>query len=1381
MLRALPFWAKVPTPTELDLAEYIGGAMLSVSKSLCTDDPQPLIPLCSSSPGNRLARLARALSWSIITTSTTVANVFYLEGNLACRCYSPSYCGCWLDLMASNINGTDTSSTASACLSPTWQPPKAPLPPHRLAKLANALGVSTPIPGRPSKPSTSSSFLSRSFSESAGPSENARRSPTPSIVSSLVGYDSRSPSTTRYLLHVIPPMHLPHDDNSYDSELTPAPSSASGYHTQFRRGTLVTVHSTLQAQLSAIAKEYALPSTAGMVLYLVSSGTTASPDSPISPRSKPPVLDGGEPGPRLSEEIWRHLWIRVLQAEQRETNMLSPPLSRSPTPLMLSASATRSNPFLPHENLRLPSPSPSYAPSPVSPRPSYPTLNRLNSPSPSTPSSVSDMRFNSKSAPPSSASAQSEPDTPDTSVDVHETASAIRSNSFDLPGLNSPSLIPILAKVEFDIDRRRAGWYDPWLRSRKVNHAKRAGSLASRKASIAEAESDIEAGGDKPKERVPAIPLLIGKKDNGDLLKSMNPKDSEGAGYEQMSDSDSDFDEDDLEFAEESTAKVSSIAHGKDPLEDVFGTDADTWDDLKDERRTTHEFNPNVVNLSLTGGELSVADDSYVTDGEHFAAREEEEVREMLEMMSQGAPTPDPYYSPTRKHVPPPLVLIPRPSSDDVISTEPSPLPNKGSTDLPYLNSSPDQQSDQDDKNVLQRSKTPTESEKRAGALFEDLDLGLDPSEEYDDNDPNDRRRSQYVMRAQLDEIERTLAQLSPRMLKSDLDDEMNQSFSSATLSPNSPAKLTLSPLRSSDLSHSPSRLPQHPNGLLTDPTEGASWPAVPFSLKKYASETEGDLNKSQNPPRLALNGVTTSAPRSLDPRNLNGETSSETLPRNQGLEGDQALYGQPPLNRQNPRPDPAVIPLSPDPFGRFASSTPEPPTIIAAQNASSWDTVTIGRSANGAPGDGVNRPMGRTRSGTSSRFSADSLLDEQAPVAAVAAKANRGTLMSVKSIKNLWRKSNKGDKEKEKDKYPPPPPTPTIASSGRQSPAPSKRSSGRVSPGVPSRPDRPQDNLDLPDVPAIPGASAFGRYSPSPQPGTRPSSRASQDSSRRPSQDISRGPPPPQDGRPSMDYSGMVQRRPSQESSHSVHQRAQESMAPPPVPQQMSGLSVPQYAGRNSASPIIPTQMLPGRQGGALDRLHFDQESPYPNPIRPVRQPTREPSPPRQQQYQGPLSNHQHPQQHPQQHQQQQQQQTHLPSIPERKSILKWKSSGPNQTQQQEYRSESRTSFDRMSMKSVRSGRNPSVASVSAGDLPSPPLHGNFSGAPPQGRQLEYRQPVKGFDVASPPQYHRPLGARSVSPSHSLASIDSTQFEVVSPRLNTGMPYPTSYHGGPE
>ncbi|KAM0788836.1 hypothetical protein ACM66B_002922 [Microbotryomycetes sp. NB124-2] len=104
----------------------------------------------------------------------------------------------------------------------------------------------------------------------------------------------------KYLLTVIPPSHLPHDP--------PHPKSnpnCSGYGPpeHFKRGTLVPLQPTLPSQLAAIAREYGLPSTGGLVLYLLS---TVDPWS-ASPAPLPGAT-GLEGGPRIGEEAWNMLW-----------------------------------------------------------------------------------------------------------------------------------------------------------------------------------------------------------------------------------------------------------------------------------------------------------------------------------------------------------------------------------------------------------------------------------------------------------------------------------------------------------------------------------------------------------------------------------------------------------------------------------------------------------------------------------------------------------------------------------------------------------------------------------------------------------------------------------------------------------------------------------------------------------------------------------------------------------------------------------------------------------------------------------------------------------------------------------------------------------------
>ncbi|KAJ2934338.1 hypothetical protein H1R20_g2749, partial [Candolleomyces eurysporus] len=249
----------------------------------------------------------------------------------------------------------------------------------------------------------------------------------------------------------------------------------------------------------------------------------------------------------------------------------------------------------------------------------------------------------------------------------------------------------------------------------------------------------------------------------------------------------------------------------------------------------------------------------------------------------------------------------------------------------------------------------------------------------------------------------------------------------------------------------------------------------------------------------------------------------------------------------------------------------------------------------------------------------------------------------------------------------------------------------------------------------------------------------------------------------------------------------------PQGVPAQMMypGLSVPPYANatRTNTQPIVPAQMLSNRPGSNLVGLRFDQESPYPNPVR-----QRPPSPP--QNFPPP-----HMQGHPSQ----------LASIPEQEALArrslsqKWGSTSSNGHNhfpqdppgQQQQQPQQRVSFDRQSNASVRTngsyapslnGRKTSISSDLAPQL-SPRMPDHFGGgrSPPSftGSEHSMRSPTSPMEQSgSPPtQYHRPLGARSVSPAASFASshasIDESQFEIVSPKMQGGMGYPNVHYNG--
>ena len=593
-------------------------------------------------------------------------------------------------------------------------PPRTPLPPHRLAKIANALGISTPSPAG----SNSSTFVSPAFPGGSPSTSNTDlRIATPSNASA---HSIGSPSQTKFFLHVIPPHHLSHDFDTPD--LAPPPPTASGYHTQFRRGTLVALQPSMHAQLVAIAKEYALPSTVGLILYLVTASPQSRQGSPM-PFANPASgnEDAEEPGPRLSEDIWRHIWARVLKIEREETFALS--RGQTPSPFGMGLGSDPSG----HPNLR-PLITPTRAEQPFA----YPIT-----PS-STASSVSDLRSHSKSTPLSSS--HSEPDTPDTSRSSDNEALGI-----DLPGLNSLSIIPILAKVEFDIDRRRAAWYEPWLRGRRMTFARRAESRQSNRAC---SRSQSCAEGDVDEKRAPFDLKLVERMQNaGSVLSftasSSSKEKSSTGGYAPLSDSADEA----VETEDDEARRVTDDDRHHDPLADVFGTDADTWADMRVEAESQgsqREVNPNVVELALDASSLIAFPDQELLEDEVDEVDDAEEVQDIMRRMSKSPlvvsipSLPDSKSSPTmtsaKRSIPPPLVLAPQETNKDLVlhpeSSSMMSLSSEGdSTYLPYAtrkgmpvdNDGHSLEMEQE----YMRSRSPAE-EKRVGAVFEDLNLGLD-------------------------------------------------------------------------------------------------------------------------------------------------------------------------------------------------------------------------------------------------------------------------------------------------------------------------------------------------------------------------------------------------------------------------------------------------------------------------------------------------------------------------------------------------------------------------------------------------------------------------------------------------------------------------------
>lgn len=76
------------------------------------------------------------------------------------------------------------------------------------------------------------------------------------------------------------------------------------------RGTLIPLYPSLSSQLAAIARAYGLPSTGGIVLYLVET------TDPWSANSAPlPGSAGLAGGPRIGDDAWSLLWERLFAVE----------------------------------------------------------------------------------------------------------------------------------------------------------------------------------------------------------------------------------------------------------------------------------------------------------------------------------------------------------------------------------------------------------------------------------------------------------------------------------------------------------------------------------------------------------------------------------------------------------------------------------------------------------------------------------------------------------------------------------------------------------------------------------------------------------------------------------------------------------------------------------------------------------------------------------------------------------------------------------------------------------------------------------------------------------------------------------------------------------
>ena len=277
--------------------------------------------------------------------------------------------------------------------------------------------------------------------------------------------------------------------------------------------------------------------------------------------------------------------------------------------------------------------------------------------------------------------------------------------------------------------------------------------------------------------------------------------------------------------------------------------------------------------------------------------------------------------------------------------------------------------------------------------------------------------------------------------------------------------------------------------------TEDVAWPAVPYSTSTSDPQLDAD---PVNQPQWALKSVAIQPPKLLSSRKGSSPpTSGESL-ASQREEEEETLYPplQPPRSLESP-----VIPLSPDPFGRYPSSFvpfEEIPPVPAVPEMPTRPTHKAEKSS-------ISTIIKEERT-PSSRFSLDSTPDDHDSSNLASGKDSRlrsTSIVSVKNIRKFWRKSGtKGSISQSTPSsgknsptpspnnfLPPPSPVPTDTPQSQYPPLPPSR--------APSRADSVLDHLRFDqdskypihlnkgpsNQPPTPGPSTTTGPSPSPTP----------------------------------------------------------------------------------------------------------------------------------------------------------------------------------------------------------------------------------------------------------------------------------------------------------
>lgn len=161
-----------------------------------------------------------------------------------------------------------------------YAPPRKPLSPQHLGRIAQSFGIVTPT--LPEGARTSSSSSAKAYSRSPTQQSNhTRRTHTP------------APSLSQQVVAVVPPVSLMPRDTESD------PAAEKDREKKWRRGRLLPLQPTLGSMLVVIAREFGLPSTTGLSVYL-------GPNGGAYAESASGTADEG--GPLVTQETWTTLF-----------------------------------------------------------------------------------------------------------------------------------------------------------------------------------------------------------------------------------------------------------------------------------------------------------------------------------------------------------------------------------------------------------------------------------------------------------------------------------------------------------------------------------------------------------------------------------------------------------------------------------------------------------------------------------------------------------------------------------------------------------------------------------------------------------------------------------------------------------------------------------------------------------------------------------------------------------------------------------------------------------------------------------------------------------------------------------------------------------------